>query len=75
LGIRQANLLGKSLQSVGVDYIACSTLTRAIQTTEIVKKEIGLDIEIETFPGNPPFLLFSLEGLEEMHYGEWEGKP
>ena len=51
MGIRQATSLGKSLQSMGVDYIACSTLQRAIQTTEILKKEIGLEIEIETFPG------------------------
>lgn len=60
LGKIQASNLSKVLRQFPIDMIYCSDLGRAIETAEIIGKELNLDI-------NPtPF-------LREMGFGKWEG--
>lgn len=45
-GHRQANLVGKRLENIGIDVIFTSTMTRAIQTAETINKYANVHIEI-----------------------------
>lgn len=60
LGERQAENLASILKEYPIDMIFCSDLGRAIQTAEIIGKEINID-PIPT------------SSLREMGFGVWEG--
>lgn len=62
LGIQQAKDLAEALKEYPIDIIYCSDLGRAVETAEIIGKE--LDIEIHP-----------TEYLREMGFGVWEGMP
>nr|WP_307760480.1 histidine phosphatase family protein [uncultured Peptostreptococcus sp.] len=62
LGIQQAKDLAEALKEYPIDIIYCSDLGRAVETAEIIGKE--LNIEIHT-----------TESLREMGFGVWEGMP
>jgi len=44
LGLRQATQTGKRIESLGItfDSLTCSTMTRAIQTAELIQKELTI---------------------------------
>lgn len=65
-GIELARQKGQALKAEGFapDHIFCSQLQRAIQTAEIIKKELELGLEITQLPG-----------LNERDFGEHDGKP
>lgn len=56
----QAARLGERLQRQGIDAAYCSTLSRAIETAEIIGKRCGI-------------APVTTEGLEEISHGRWEG--
>ncbi|MFH1288177.1 MAG: histidine phosphatase family protein [bacterium] len=60
-GIRQAEILAKSLQKDKYNFIYCSELLRAKQTAEIISLHLGLPISFH-------------KDLAEIYLGEWEGK-
>ena len=65
-GIEVAEALGRGLKSEGVEFDAVYTSDsgRAIETAEIVLKEIGLDLEIHKD-----------KRLREFNFGTYEGMP
>ena len=60
-GRRQAAELGRLLQSKSIDLIASSTLGRARESAEICQPYLNCEIRV-------------LPGLEERHFGEWQGQ-
>ena len=63
-GKKQAKTAGRQAKGLDIDYIVCSPLSRALETAQIIAKEIGYPIEkIHT---NNLFI--------ERHWGELEGK-
>jgi broad specificity phosphatase PhoE len=62
LGIKQAEMLAERFASTPVDAIYASDLKRAAQTAEIIAEKKGLPVHFR-------------EGLRELCFGEWEGKP
>ena len=60
LGISQAQNLAKALREYPIDMIYCSDLGRAVQTAQIVGKELNLDV-------------VATDKLREMGFGVWEG--
>ena len=62
IGRNQAGLLAGYLKNYPSDKLISSSLKRSYQTAQFVQKENGLEIE-----QNPE--------LDEMHFGEFEGKP
>lgn len=61
LGELQAKDLAEAMKEHKIDMIFSSDLGRAIQTAEIVGKEIGVEVE-------------QTENLREMGFGVWEGR-
>lgn len=62
LGIQQAKDLAEALKEYPIDVIYCSDLGRAVETAEIIGKELNLEIH-------------PTESLREMGFGVWEGMP
>ena len=62
LGIQQAKDLAEALKEYSIDIIYCSDLGRAVETAEIIGKELNIDIH-------------PTESLREMGFGVWEGMP
>lgn len=62
LGIQQAKDLAKALKEYPIDIIYCSDLGRAVETAEIIGKELNIEIH-------------PTESLREMGFGVWEGMP
>src|SRR3712207_4314638 len=60
LGISQAQNLARALREYPIDMIYCSDLGRAVQTAQIVGKELNLDV-------------VATDKLREMGFGVWEG--
>ncbi|MDD5772057.1 MAG: histidine phosphatase family protein [bacterium] len=60
-GIRQVELLAKSLSKDKYNFIYCSELLRAKQTAELISSHLGLPISFH-------------KDLAEIYLGEWEGK-
>jgi probable phosphoglycerate mutase len=56
----QAARLGERLQRQGIDAAYCSTLSRAIETAQIIGGRCGI-------------AAVTTEGLEEISHGRWEG--
>jgi uncharacterized phosphatase len=64
-GRKQAKKAGQSAKDLGIDLIVSSPLERALETAQIIAKEIGYTpAEIQTN-----------KLLIERHFGEMEGKP
>jgi broad specificity phosphatase PhoE len=59
-GRRQAELLGERLQRGRIDALYSSSLSRAVQTAEIIGARCGLTPSI-------------VDGLREIDHGHWEG--
>lgn len=59
-GIEQAEELSKNMLNYPIDYIYTSDLGRAVQTAEIIGKNLGLEVN-------------KTEQLREMGFGAWEG--
>ena len=59
-GRQQAELLGERLRRASLDAIYCSSLSRAIQTAEIIGARCDLTPTI-------------VDGLREIDHGHWEG--
>ena len=62
LGLQQAKVVGQKVKDSNIDMIVTSDLKRAIQTSEIIGKEIGLKV----FKKDPIF--------RERDWGDFEGK-
>lgn len=62
LGIQQAKDLAEALKEYPIDIIYCSDLGRAVETAEIIGKELNIEIH-------------PTEYLREMGFGVWEGMP
>lgn len=62
LGIQQAKDLAEALKEYPIDIIYCSDLGRAVETAEIIGKELNIEIH-------------PTESLREMGFGVWEGMP
>lgn len=60
-GRRQAELAAERLAGYPLEALYSSTMLRAKQTAEIIGRRIGLENQIT-------------EGIEEIHFGAWEGK-
>lgn len=60
-GIRQVEILTKSLSKDKYEFIYCSELLRAKQTAEVISVHLGLPISFH-------------KDLAEIYLGEWEGK-
>lgn len=61
IGTRQAKAVAGALSSKQIDIIYSSPLIRARETAEEISRTLG----------NVPIVL--LEGLKEVHFGDWEG--
>ena len=59
-GRKQAELLGARLKNYGIDAVYSSNLIRAMQTAEIINRELKLPVEIR-------------EGIREISFGAMEG--
>lgn len=64
-GKDQAKRAGKAAKALSIDAIACSTMGRAIETAEIVAKEIGYPIDN----------IHKSSLLIERNFGSLEGTP
>lgn len=64
-GRDQAELAGKAAKSLSIDAIVCSTMGRAIETAEIVAKEIGYPLD----------QIHKSSLLIERDFGSFEGTP
>lgn len=64
-GRAQAKAAAKHIQSLGIETIACSTMGRAIETAEIVAKELGYPLD----------QIHKSNLLIERHFGVLEGTP
>jgi uncharacterized phosphatase len=64
-GRAQAKRAGKVAKDLNIDAIVCSTMSRAIETAEIVAKGIGYPID----------KIHKSSLLIERHFGELEGQP
>lgn len=64
-GRKQAKLAGQAAKDLGIDTIVCSTMGRAIESAEIVAKEIGYPLD----------KIHKSSLLIERHFGELEGQP
>jgi broad specificity phosphatase PhoE len=64
-GREQAIHAGKAAKGLGIDTIVCSTMVRAVETAEIVAKEIGYPLD----------KIHKSSLLIERHFGELEGQP
>ena len=64
-GRAQAKRAGLAAKDLGIDAIVCSTMGRAIETAEIVAKEIGYPLDN----------IHKSSLLIERHFGELEGQP
>lgn len=60
-GRRQAELAAERLAGYPLEALYSSTMLRAKQTAEIIGRRIGLENQV-------------IDGVEEIHFGEWEGK-
>ncbi|KAH3757908.1 histidine phosphatase family protein [Pelomyxa schiedti] len=67
-GREQVALLGKRLSTEPIDYIACSTLKRAVQTAQAVA-----DAHAVAQGLSEPLPLHKFPELREICFGEWEG--
>lgn len=63
-GRRQAMQAAARIAGQGYERVVSSPLGRAVETAQIIARELGLPTEIETIPD-----------LIERHYGDGEGKP
>lgn len=61
-GVRQAEAAAEKVASWGVKAIYSSPLKRAMRTAEIISQRLQLAVE-------------PLEGIIDMHFGEWQGLP
>ncbi len=61
-GLRQAEAAAEKVASWGVKAIYSSPLKRAMRTAEIISQRLQLAVE-------------PLEGIIDMHFGEWQGLP
>lgn len=61
-GLRQAQLAAERMAGIAVETIVCSKLQRARVTADIIAGHLGKPV-------------LEVEGLEEFHAGEFEGKP
>ena len=61
MGRRQAELVGKRLQSYGLEKLYASELLRAKETAEIIGKEIHLDYEV-------------IPDIQEINFGGFTGR-
>ena len=59
-GVRQAELLGKYLSDVKIDFIYSSPLKRALKTAEAIAGYQALEVNI-------------IQNLIDFDYGEWQG--
>jgi broad specificity phosphatase PhoE len=59
-GLRQANCVGRFLQSEGIQRIICSPMKRAVATARAIQAVTGGELIID-------------RRLREIDYGEWEG--
>jgi len=59
VGMRQAELLGKSLSDLKLDAIYSSPVRRALDTANIVARYQKIDVRVA-------------QGLSDMHFGEWQ---
>lgn len=64
-GRKQAKRAGKTAKDLGIDAIVCSTQGRAVETAEIVAKEIGYPLD----------KIHKSSLLIERHFGKLEGQP
>jgi broad specificity phosphatase PhoE len=64
-GRKQARHAGETAGSLGIDIIVCSTLSRAIETAEIVASKIGYPLD----------KIQKSDLLIERHFGGMEGQP
>lgn len=64
-GRKQAKQAGVTAKNLRIDTIVCSTMGRAIETAEIVAKEIGYPVE----------KIHKSSLLIERHFGVLEGQP
>jgi broad specificity phosphatase PhoE len=65
IGLEQAKQLGNRLKHEEIDYVACSTLRRTRQTCEAI---------LGSHPMNSKLSCEFFDDLQEMSYGELEGK-
>lgn len=65
VGRAQAKEAGEHAKTLGIDAIACSTMSRALETAEIIAKQIGF----------APHTIHQSSLLIERHFGELEGTP
>lgn len=61
-GVRQAEAAAEKVANWGVKAIYSSPLKRAMRTAEIISQRLHLPVE-------------PLEGIIDMHFGEWQGLP
>lgn len=64
-GRAQAKRAGIAAKDLGIDAVVCSTMIRAVETAEIVAKEIGYPLD----------KIHKSSLLIERHFGELEGQP
>lgn len=60
-GIQQAELLAARLSGYGIERLYCSGLKRAVQTAQILKMHLGLELEV-------------MEAFREIDFGDLTGK-
>ena len=60
-GRRQAYAIAKALKSSGIQHLYCSTLSRAKDTAEIIRRSIRKKVRTDG-------------RLNELNFGHWEGK-
>jgi uncharacterized phosphatase len=64
-GRRQARRAGKQAKTLNIDYIVCSSLSRAVDTAKIIAREIGY----------PEDKIHINNLFIERHWGPLEGQP
>lgn len=61
----QAKLAGQKAKKLQIDLIVCSPMSRAVETAQIIAKEVGID----------PKKVVQQKLVIERDFGELEGKP
>ena len=59
-GVRQARQVSEKLKSLKIDALYSSPIQRALQTTQILSEDIGVDLEVD-------------DAFRELEMGPWEG--
>jgi len=61
LGRRQADVNGRFLKQLGIEYMVASPLDRTCQTAEIIDEHLGISFDVD-------------DRIKEWHCGDWGGE-